>query len=291
MAITNESRIAGTTHTPVYSAYGFTSSGGQVQATWSLGGTPRSGPGVKDMNAAGQVVGSIGGEPSRAFLWENGVLRELGNPFGGEAGETWSVATAINGRAQVVGTAAVGSGFGARAFLWENGVFVDIGTLGGSTSNAEDINANGDVVGSAETAAGASHAFVWRAGTMTDLGTLGGSSSRATAVNDVGQIVGQSQTASGVWHMFLWHNGVMTDLGARGNATVPSDINNGGQIVGSIGEGSQWLPFVWEAGTFWGLPKLEPASPADAYNADSAVAINDAGQIVGSSQQHAVRWG
>jgi uncharacterized membrane protein len=69
---------------------------------------------------------------------------------------------------------------------------------------------------------------------------------------------------------------------------VPSDINNGGQIVGSIGDGSQWLAFLWEAGTFWGLPKLEPDG---AYNLDTAVAINDAGQIVGSSELHAVRWG
>jgi probable HAF family extracellular repeat protein len=68
-------------------------------------------------------------------------------------------------------------------------VKIDLGTLGGSESQADDINASGQVVGQAQTAAGAWHAFSWtRTGGMVDLGTLGGGNSFATAVNASGQV-------------------------------------------------------------------------------------------------------
>src|SRR5258708_3519690 len=56
---------------------------------------------------------------------------------------------------------------------------IDLGTLGGSFSQASDINASARVVGWAGLANGDEHAFLWQSGVMTDLGTLGGSLSRA----------------------------------------------------------------------------------------------------------------
>ena len=50
----------------------------------------------------------------------------------------------------------------------------DLGTLGGSFSQANAINATGQIVGSSGTTGTASRAFMWSGGKMTNLGTLGG---------------------------------------------------------------------------------------------------------------------
>jgi len=47
----------------------------------------------------------------------------------------------------------------------------DLGTLGGSFSEAHDVNERGQVVGESTTASGEFHAFLWEKGTMIDLGT------------------------------------------------------------------------------------------------------------------------
>src|SRR5262249_32431154 len=73
---------------------------------------------------------------------------------------------------------------------------IDLGTLGGGYSQAYDINASAQVVGSAELAGGRQHAFLWQRGVMTDLSTLGGNYSTARGINDAGQVVGESYTAS-----------------------------------------------------------------------------------------------
>jgi probable HAF family extracellular repeat protein len=289
-AITTQGHIAGTTHTPYYTnTYGFTWASGSVTATWDIGGTPRSSPSVEDMNENEQAVGSMSGEPSRAFLWENGSIRDLGVPFEDDFFSAGSVAKGINDLGQIVGAAGSNT-VPRRAFLWENGIFTDLGTLGGSTSEAEDINESGQVVGASESASGASHAFLWQAGSMTDLDTLGGASSHAMAINDVGQVVGQSQTASGEWHVFLWQAGTMTDLGAVGTATVPHDINNAGQVVGGIYNSTEWRGFIWEAGTFWQLPDLDPPFEPGGDGHTVAHAINDSGHIAGTSMRQAALW-
>jgi probable HAF family extracellular repeat protein len=62
------------------------------------------------------------------------------------------------------------------------GKMIDLGTLGGSFSVANEINADGEVVGASTTASGATHVFLYRHGHLTDVGTLGGAAADAAAI-------------------------------------------------------------------------------------------------------------
>ena len=84
---------------------------------------------------------------------------------------------------------------------------VSLGSLGGPTSNAQDINDRGQIVGSSGLPSDptqSSHAFLWQNGKMTDLGTLGGSYSDAVAINERGQIAGWSDDSSSLEQAVLW---------------------------------------------------------------------------------------
>src|SRR5512141_1938624 len=75
------------------------------------------------VNSAGQVVGYsyIADGSERAFLWQSGVMTNLGTLPGYTQG---SRATSINSAGQVVGTSSNG-GFSVHAFLWQNGTMTD----------------------------------------------------------------------------------------------------------------------------------------------------------------------
>jgi probable HAF family extracellular repeat protein len=82
-----------------------------------------------------------------------------------------------------------------------------IGTLGGLTSEAFGVSADGSVVVGRSTNAGNfRRAFRWTAaGGMQDLGTLGGFESAAYDVSADGSVVvGDSTTTSGMTRAFRW---------------------------------------------------------------------------------------
>ena len=85
----------------------------------------------------------------------------------------------------------------------------DLGTLGGTYSYAYGINNLGQVVGTAQTSAGAWHAFLYSGGVMTDLNSkLPANSgwielSQANSINNNGQVVGTGFTATGFSHGFV----------------------------------------------------------------------------------------
>src|SRR4051794_10842907 len=60
----------------------------------------------------------------------------------------------------VNGTGLVAGAANSHAALWKDGAVLDLGTFGGATSQANDVNDLGQVVGYADTAAGPRHAFL-----------------------------------------------------------------------------------------------------------------------------------
>ena len=146
------------------------------------------------------------------------------------------------------------------------------------------------VVSAAVVLLGSHLATAQRTFTITDLGTLGGAVSVAFGVNDLGQVVGESWIPSEAAHAFRWDNGTMIDLGTLGgdhDRSIAFDINNAGQIVGYSYAGDRAnssIPFLWQHGVLTALPLL------DGHTWGVAMAINNLGHVVGSSEGQAVLW-
>jgi len=181
-----------------------------------------------DVADDGTIVGTWFPQPGmgvRTFIWQNGVLTDL-HPSVIER------ARGLNNSGQVVGANSVN-----HAVIWTAaGGAMEIGTLGGNASVAFDINASGEITGTALTTSGVAHAFLWtpRKG-MLDLGTLAGTTtSEGHAINAAGQVVGQSMTSANERRGFLWAKGKMLDLGALPGHTESGAeaINNEKQVVG-----------------------------------------------------------
>jgi probable HAF family extracellular repeat protein len=204
--------------------------------------------------------GAIGGVSSRAdgtehaFLWQEGVMADLGTlggansiAYGGPnlsnqlAGESDTAAEDPNGEDFC--------GFGTHhichPFLWQPllfgpGVMLTLPTLGGHNGEANGINDRGEVAGTAENATAdtscpvgqALHQFkpvTWWMGGIRELNTFPGDPDGvAMGTNDNGDVVGGSGDCGAynantglnllALHALLWKNGTVINLGnLKGN--------------------------------------------------------------------------
>lgn len=225
-------------------------------------------------------------QQGRAFLWQNGVMQDLGTSGGPD-----SAALFVNERGQVAGWALLNSipnqttGIPTQhSFLWENGVMKDLGTIGGTAVfEINHLNNRGQVVGGMNTAGDQSyHPFLWDGELLRDLGTLGGNFGNANWVNEAGEVTGWANTEGDLTnHAFLWRNGSMTDLGVLpgDQCSIAYVVNSKEQVVGisSACSGANQHAFVWENGSMADLNSLVPVGSG--VQLTVAVGLNEQGEI------------
>lgn len=280
---------------------------GRIIDLGTLGGNDSS---AFAINNHGQIVGGALNDipdpfsfpglatQARAFLWQNGVMRDLGTLGGPDA-----FATSINDRGQIAGISMTDStpnattGFPTfHPFLWENGRMLDRGSLGGTQAAPEGdgleaqhaLSNRGWVVGGSTLSGDATtHPFLWNGAKLLDLGTLGGTFGVARAVNDAGDVAGAATTANDeAVHSFLWRKGEMIDLGTidGDSCSLAHFMNASSQIVGSSFDCADFVElhgFLWQpGGQMIDLNAFVP--PESDLTITDGETINDRGEIAGS---------
>ena len=273
---------------------------GRMSDLGTLPGYPNSS--ASAVNDRGQVVGlayvkTASGRPVQraAFLWQKGRMRSLGVLRGGRASE----AVALNELGQIVGRSESGTrnkesgALAWHAVLWQNGTTTDLGALPAfPESRALDVNERGQVVGEVIYDSGGhvydTAPFLWQRGKMTRLpappSTGDAEDAFASAIGDRGDVVGGwLDTENGNEHALLWRSGRVTQLEPIQGSSWATDVNSSGLVVGASAHAVVWDNLrLTDLGTLGG-----PAS--------HAVAVNDSGQIAGTSdtadgREHAVLW-
>ncbi|MEW8660359.1 MAG: hypothetical protein AB2603_18775 [Candidatus Thiodiazotropha endolucinida] len=232
---------------------------------------------------------------NHGFIWESGVMYDLGAFPPQDDINSSSTATAINNSGLISGSVDL------AGVVWDlNGTpnyppFPPYARVTDpdpfSPANTEDINHVGQAVG---TLVSFITGFRWQAGTLENLVHLQpGLDTDAYGINELGEIAGRALVGPPIYsHAVYWPDPTtVIDLGTLGGDNSEArDINDDRVIVGHSDTASgETVAFIWH--TDFGMQSLGTLGGANSR----AYAINSMGQIVGESETdagevHATLW-
>jgi probable HAF family extracellular repeat protein len=149
-----------------------------------------------------------------------------------------------------------------------------------AASHAAAINENGQIAGSSRP--GGLGAFFWNEGVMTAIGSAEAGTmtlvtpmpargaATARAINDHGHVVGYFSDDLNS-RAFFWNDGELTLLAEEGTESYAHDVNNRGQVAGTI-DGRA---------TLWQIGACPGGTPGDDGAGDGAGDDNGAGDGAG----------
>lgn len=254
---------------------------GNVDGVDFTGGKLLSGRALVNTGVYNIDLGTLGGQNS----WMNwGQINELGQVVG------YSETAVPDPNGEDI------CGFGTHLtcspFLWQFKHISALPTLGGNNGEASSINNHGQIVGMSENGAVDSTCppgktnnriqlpALWEHGQIQALPTVEGDPDGfAFWINNNGQAAGFSGTCTAALHAISWENGTATLLQDLENSGMAWGINDGGQIVGTVGsaDGSTQTGAVWQNGKLTVLSLL----PGDFGGI--AFGNNNKGQVVGGN--------
>jgi probable HAF family extracellular repeat protein len=267
----------------------FTSTDGKVKRF----GRERAYSYAFDINDDGDVAGYVTSREDaqfvnlRAAVWRDGHAEHLPS-LGGEK----SQANGLNNVGDIVGSSTLTPGNGAvHAVLWRNGEAIDLGTLGGDYSFGHKVNDAGVVVGLSHLAGNDVQApFIWQDGMLSALPVMEGMNGAAHGITEEGVVYGSNfQSAEGAttFRAVRWVNRELEALPAlvEDGQGVAFTGNARGQAIGWSSRSDEGMAdagaALWEGDEVVDLNTLIPEDAG--YRLTTAVAINDAGQIVAAA--------
>jgi probable HAF family extracellular repeat protein len=245
------------------------------------------------LNDKGQVVGASLTSTGewRAFIWESGVMREVGVPYAQSGGQAITNSGVISG----VGISSVGK---THVFRWNAGATTDLGTVhdyDGEGTRVVGMTGR-DVLATYRSQMDRSFSTLWLNGARQNLHGLDNSVAAVMAMNGRGQIVGATimpgPAVHDVYHALLWENGAVRDLGVLQHfecvdgpgrdcgSSWATDINGKGDVVGnSLDSAYNAHAVLWSAGG--AIRDLGPGRSAF---------VNDEGDVAGDDFRTAFFW-
>jgi len=226
-------------------------------------------PGPWGVNSAGSVVGHSNFGSGVAYRYDEGV--------------GYSVVASNNAAAYAISDSGVIGGIdGNQAFVWTAAAGVQ--HLGASTRQALAVNESGQAAGFGLNGISQSTAFLYSPAIGVQyIPPPGTAMSEADGINDLGQVLigGFNNNGTTVGAFIYSPGGGFAQLpGTAGAPLQLGDLNNLGWAVGRLNSrGVLWLP---GASSPLSLTSYVQTYFGGSYQVDTAVAVNDLGQIVGT---------